>query len=193
MQRDTSGANQKETQQLEKEIEDDRQQLLNNEVDDLIESMKELYDKQKEARDAEIEYMETVTENTQYFAEWASNIMSDWQSVDDMQAWYLENDPSAQDMTIEQIEVYLNEIEDKYSDYLQYVAILATDFTTEQEELNSAINEMYENTETNVENIGTVTQEMAQAAADKAIEEATRARDEAKDKLDETQQKIIET
>ena len=193
MQRDTSGANQKETQQLEKEIEDDRQQLLNNEVDDLIESMKELYDKQKEARDAEIEYMETVTENTQYFAEWASNIMSDWQSVDDMQAWYLENDPSAQDMTIEQTEVYLNEIEDKYSDYLQYVAVLATDFTTEQEELNSAINEMYNNTKTNVENIGTVTQEMAQIAADKTIEEATRARDEAKDKLDETKQKITET
>lgn len=193
MQRDTSGANQKETQQLEKEIEDDRQQLLDNEVDNLIESMKELYDKQKEARDAEIEYMETVTENTQYFAEWASNIMSDWQSVDDMQAWYLENDPAAQDMTIEQTEVYLNEIGDKYSDYLQYIAVLATDFTTEQEELNSAITEMYENTETNVENIGTVTQEMAQTATDKAIEEATRARDEAKDKLDETQQKITET
>ena len=38
MQRDTSGANQKETQQLVKEIEDDRQQLLNNEVDVLIKS-----------------------------------------------------------------------------------------------------------------------------------------------------------
>ena len=193
MQRDTSGANQKETQQLDKEIEDNRQQLLDNEVDNLIESMKELYDKQKEARDAEIEYMEAVTENTQYFAEWASNIMSDWQSVDDMKAWYLENDPAAQDMTAEQTEVYLNEIGDKYSDYLQYVAVLTTDFTTEQEELNSAITEMYENTGTNVENIGTVTQEMAQTAADKAIEEATRARDQAKDKLDETQQKITET
>ena len=193
MQRDTSGANQKETQQLDKEIEDNRQQLLDNEVDNLIESMKELYDKQKEARDAEIEYMEAVTENTQYFAEWASNIMSDWQSVDDMKAWYLENDPAAQDKTAEQTEVYLNEIGDKYSDYLQYVAVLTTDFTTEQEELNSAITEMYENTGTNVENIGTVTQEMAQTAADKAIEEATRARDQAKDKLDETQQKITET
>ena len=193
MQRDTSGANQKETQQLDKEIEDNRQQLLDNEVDNLIESMKELYDKQKEARDAEIEYMEAVTENTQYFAEWASNIMSDWQSVDDMKAWYLENDPAAQDKTAEQTEVYLNEIGDKYSDYLQYVAVLTTDFTTEQEELNSAITEMYENTGANVENIGTVTQEMAQTAADKAIEEATRARDEAKDKLDETQQKITET
>ena len=193
LQRDTSGANQKEVLTLQNEIEDDRQNLLDSEIDSMIESMKELYEKQKEARDAEIEYMEEVTEDTQYFAEWASNIMSTWQSAEDMQTWYLENDPNAQDMTVEQTEVYLNEIGDKYSNYVQYVATLATDFTTEQEELNSAMNEMYENTSTNVENIGTVTQDLAQAAADKAIEEATKARDDAKDKLEETQKKIDET
>jgi TP901 family phage tail tape measure protein len=193
LQRDTSGANQKEVLTLQNEIEDDRQNLLDSEIDSMIESMKELYEKQKEARDAEIEYMEEVTEDTQYFAEWAANIMSTWKSAEDMQAWYLENDPNAQDMTVEQTEVYLNEIGDKYSDYVQYIATLATDFTTEQEELNAAINEMYENTSTNVENIGTVTQDLAQAAADKAIEEATKARDDAKDKLEETQKKIDET
>lgn len=193
LQRDTSGANQKEVLTLQNEIEDDRQNLLDSEIDSMIESMKELYEKQKEARDAEIEYMEEVTEDTQYFAEWASNIMSTWKSAEDMQAWYLENDPNAQDMTVEQTEVYLNEIGDKYSDYVQYIATLATDFTTEQEELNAAMNEMYENTSTNVENIGTVTQDLAQAAADKAIEEATKARDDAKDKLEETQKKIDET
>lgn len=193
LQRDTSGTNQKEVLTLQNEIEDDRQNLLDSEIDSMIESMKELYEKQKEARDAEIEYMEEVTEDTQYFAEWASNIMSTWQSAEDMQSWYLENDPNAQDMTVEQTEVYLNEIGDKYSDYVQYVATLATDFTTEQEELNAAMNEMYENTSTNVENIGTVTQDLAQAAADKAIEEATKARDDAKDKLEETQKKIDET
>ena len=193
LQRDTSGANQKEVLTLQNEIEDDRQNLLDSEIDSMIESMKELYEKQKEARDAEIEYMEEVTEDTQYFAEWASNIMSTWKSAEDMQAWYLENDPDAQDMTVEQTEVYLNEIGDKYSDYVQYVATLSTDFTTEQEELNAAMNEMYENTSTNVENIGTVTQDLAQAAADKAIEEATKARDDAKDKLEETQKKIDET
>ena len=193
LQRDTSGANQKEVLTLQNEIEDDRQNLLDSEIDSMIESMKELYEKQKEARDAEIEYMEEVTEDTQYFAEWASNIMSTWQSAEDMQTWYLENDPNAQDMTVEQTEVYLNEIGDKYSDYVQYIATLATDFTTEQEELNAAMNEMYENTSTNVENIGTVTQDLAQAAADKAIEEATKARDDAKDKLEETQKKIDET
>lgn len=193
LQRDTSGANQKEVLSLQNEIEDDRQNLLDSEVDNLIESMKELYEKQKEARDAEIEYMEEVTDNAQYFADWASNIMSTWQSVEDMQAWYLENDPEAQDMTVEQTEVYLNQIKQDYSDYIQYIALSATDFATDQEELNAAINEMYENTSTNVENIGTTTQEIAQAAADKAIEEATKARDDARDKLEETQKKISET
>lgn len=193
LQRDTSGANRKEVLSLESEIQDDRQNLLDNEVDNIIESMKELYEKQKEARDAEIEYMEEITENAQYFAEWASNIMSTWQSVEDMQAWYLENDPNAQDMTVEQTEVYLNEIGEKYSDYVQYIATLATDFTTEQEELNSAINQMYENTSNNVENIGTITQETAQNAANEIIEQATKARDDARDKLQETQDKITET
>lgn len=193
LQRDTSGANQKEVLSLQNEIEDDRQNLLDSEVDNLIESMKELYEKQKEARDAEIEYMEEVTDNAQYFADWASNIMSTWQSVEDMQAWYLENDPEAQDMTVEQTEVYLDQIKQDYSDYIQYIALSATDFATDQEELNAAINEMYENTSTNVENIGTTTQEIAQAAADKAIEEATKARDDARDKLEETQKKISET
>lgn len=193
LQRDTSGINQKEILSLQNEIEDDRQNLLDLEVDNLIESMKELYEKQKEARDAEIEYMEEVTDNAQYFADWASNIMSTWQSVEDMQAWYLENDPEAQDMTVEQTEAYLDQIKQDYSDYIQYIALSTTDFATDQEELNAAINEMYENTSTNVENIGATTQEIAQAAADKAIEEATRARDDARDKLEETQKKISET
>ena len=193
LQRDTSGANQKEVLSLQNEIEDDRQNLLDTEVDNLIESMKELYEQQKEARDAEIEYMEEVTENAQYFADWASNIMSTWQSVEDMQAWYLENDPDAQDMTVEQTEAYLNEIGEKYSDYVQYIAMMATDFTAEQENLNAAINEMFENTSNNVENIGTVTQEIARAAADELIEQATKARDDAADKLNETQQRIAET
>lgn len=193
LQRDTSGANRKEAMSLQNEIEDDRQNLLDSEVDSLIESMKELYEKQKEARDAEIEYMEEVTGNAQYFAEWASNIMSTWQSVEDMQAWYLENDPNAQDMTVEQTELYLNEIEEKYSDYIQYVASTATDFAMNQEELNAAITSMYESTYTNIEDIGTVTQETAQNTADELIAEATEARDDAIDKMNDTQQKIAET
>ena len=71
MQRDTSGANQSEIQSLTDEIDTDRQKLLDTEVDNLVDSLKELYEQQKEARDAEIEYMETVTESADHFAKWA--------------------------------------------------------------------------------------------------------------------------
>lgn len=199
LQRDTSGANRKEAMSLENEIEDDRQNLLDSEVDNLINSMKELYEKQKEARDAEIEYMETVTDNAQYFAEWAANIMASWQSVEDMQAWYLENDPEAQDMTVEQTEAYLNQIEESWTHLVEYAALSATNFTAQQENLTSAMNLMYENTSNNIENLGTVTQETAQKAADDLIAEATRAKNESienaqdvQDEINKTNQKIIE-
>lgn len=192
LQRDTSSANQKEVLSLESEIQDDRQELLDNEVDNLIESMRELYEKQKEARDSEIEYMEEVTENAQYFADWASNIMSTWQSVEDMQSWYLQNDPNAQDMTVEQTEVYLNEIGEKYSNYVSYIATLATDFTADQEALNEAMVTLYENTSNNIENIGTVEQTTAENTAAELIAKATEARDKIIDKIKDTEDKIAE-
>ena len=113
MQRDTSGANQSEIQSLTAEIDTDRQKLLDTEVDNLVDSLKELYEQQKEARDAEIEYMETVTESADHFAKWAQEIMATWTSAEDMPAWYLQNNPDAQDMTVEQTETYLNELSKK--------------------------------------------------------------------------------
>nr|DAE78223.1 MAG TPA: hypothetical protein [Caudoviricetes sp.] len=42
MQRDTSGANRKESLSLEEEIKDDQQNLLDQEVDNIIDNMKSL-------------------------------------------------------------------------------------------------------------------------------------------------------
>lgn len=88
MQRDT-GTNRKEVISIGQEIKDDRQKLLDNEIDNLIGSMKELYDKQKEARDLEIKAMEAATENMQLINETRSNII--WfTNVGDYQSWLLE-------------------------------------------------------------------------------------------------------
>lgn len=190
LRRDTSQTNQKEILTLENEVQDDRQNILDNEVDNIIESMRELYEKQKEARDTEIEYMEEVTENAQYFAEWASNIMSTWQSVEDMQSWYLENDPNAQDMTIEQTEVYLDKIGEKYSNYVLYITELSNDFTKDQNELNAAMNEMYSNTQNNIEDTGTLIQENAQKTADELEKEAEKAYEDAAKNLAEIRQEM---
>lgn len=192
MSRDTSEANQKEVQSLEKEIENDRQEVLDSEIDNIINSMKELYEKQKEARDAEIEYMEEVSENTQNFAEWANNIMSTWTSLEDMQGWYLENNPEVENMTPEQVEAYMNELEENYTTYAQYMALKAIDFTTDQEALNNAINDMYLHTETNISDIGSTIQSTAQDAANAAIEEANRAVADAKKAWDEGKQDALD-
>jgi hypothetical protein len=193
MQRDTSGANQKEVQQLEKEVEDDQQNLLDSEVDNLIESMQELYEKQKEARDLEIEAMEAETENMQAINETAMTIMAGFQSVEDYQAWLLENDKTIEDMTATQTEQYLDEAKETFSGYAQYVALTAEDMQLRADEINKQADLVFENTNENVSNIGTTIQELAVAAADKAEEEAKEAYDDAVEKMNETQDKIDET
>lgn len=109
MQRDTSGTNRKEVISIGQEIKDDRQKLLDNEIDNLIGSMKELYDKQKEARDLEIKAMEAATENMQLINETASNIISGFTNVGDYQSWLLENNSSVKDMTAAQLSSILKE------------------------------------------------------------------------------------
>lgn len=193
MQRDTSGANQKDVQKLEKEIEDDRQDLLDNEIDNLIDSMKELYETQKEARDLEIEAMEEQTENMQLINEMALSIITDFQSVEDYQAWLLENDKSVEDMTATQTEQYLEDAKETFSGYARYVALTTEEIGLRTDEINQKADEVFENTNENVSNIGTTIQDLAVAASDLAIEEAKEAYDEAVKNMNETQNKIDET
>ena len=193
MQRDTSGANQKEVQKLEKEVEDDQQNLLDSEIDNLIESMQELYEKQKEARDLEIEAMEEETENMQAINETAMTIMAGFQSVEDYQAWLLENDKTVEDMTVTQTEQYLDEAKETFAEYAQYVALTTEDMQLRADEINKQADLVFENTNENVSNIGTTIQELAVAASDKAEEEAKEAYDDAVEKMNETQKKIDET
>lgn len=193
MQRDTSGANQKEVLSLEQEIEDDRQNLLDNEIDNLIDSMKELYDKQKEARDLEIEAMEAATENMQLINETALNIISGFETTEDYQAWLLENDTSIQDMTTAQTEQYLEEAKETFSGYAQYAALTTEEIKLRTDEINQKADEMFTNTSENITNIGTIIQDTTEKAKQDAIDEAQEAYDNAVEKMNDTQTKITET
>ncbi len=122
MSRDTSGANRSQIASLESELEDDREKLLDNAVDNVIDQLSELYEKQKETRDAEIEMMEATTEAAEQYAQWAEEIMSTWKSQEDMNAWLLDNDPALQDMTIAQQEQYFLNWEDNYSKIITFQA-----------------------------------------------------------------------
>lgn len=193
MQRDTSGANQKEVQSLEKEIDEDRQSLLDSEVDNLIESMRELYEKQQEARELEIEAMEAAAENMQVINETALNIISGFQTAEDYQAWLMENDTSVEDMTVTQTEAYLDEAKKTFSGYARYVALTVEDMALRTDEINANADAVFENTSENVTIIGTTIQDLAETATDKAEAEAKEAYDDAVDKWNKTQEKITET
>lgn len=214
MRRDTSGANAIETQNLEKEIQDNREELLSSSVDNIINNLKELYEMQKEERELELEYMEEATANTEKFAEWSSNIMNSWTSLEDMQSWFLENNKETQDYTVEQTEKYLFELEDSFIAYQNYIGLKYSDISANSQFITDEINALYNSTSENVSNVGDVTQRVAEEAAQTAIEQAQKAVEEAQnavvdaenawqeaqesyneamEKLQETQQEIVET
>ena len=190
MSRDTSGANAKDILKLEKEVTDDREKLLDDNIDAVINDMKELYEKQAEARDAEIEYMESVTENAQYFNEWAQNIMASWESIDDMQDWFLSNDSNVQDMTVEQTEQYIDDIQSKWTDLITYQSLKVTDFKANTENINAEMTNLYNTTSENISSVGTNIQLVAEKAAQDAEKAAQKARDEAQKTYNDTLQKI---
>lgn len=192
MQRDTSGANRKEILNIEREIEEDRENLLDNEIDNLIDSMKDLYDKQKEARDLEIEAMEAATENMQLINETALNIISGFTTAEDYQSWLLSNNPAIKDMTIAQTEQYLEEAKEIFSGYAQYAALTSEEISLKTEEILKKENEIFENTSENISNLGTVIQDLAEKNSQKAIEEAQKAYQDTIDRMNETQEKINE-
>lgn len=190
MQRDTSGSNAKDIQKLENDIEQDRQKLLDDNIDALINNMREVYEKQAETRDAEIDYMESVTENAQYFSEWAKNIMDSWNSVEDMQDWFLTNDKDVEDMSVEQTELYINDIQDKWKDLITYQSLQVVDFKANTDNINAEMTNLYQSTSENISNVGTNIQAVAEKAAQDAIDAAQKTRDEAQKTYDDTVKKI---
>ena len=103
MQRDTSGLYAKDTLSLENEIEDDRQKLLDETVDNMLETMKEMYEDQKEANEQKIEALNELVDEGALTRE-AVQIISTWQSTDDMIAWMFENNTNIEDMSEAKLE-----------------------------------------------------------------------------------------
>lgn len=192
MRRDTSGTNAKEIQSLEQEIESDREKLLDNSIDSIVNNMKELYEKQAEARDAEIEYMEAVTENAQYFSDWAASIMASWNSQEDMQAWFLDNDKAIEDMTVEQQELYISDLKEKWTDLVTYQSTQLVDVNANMDNINQTMNNLLTDLDENATTKGQEIITIAQHTADEAVKSAEKARDSAKEAIEETEKKIVE-
>lgn len=192
MARDTSGANAKDIKSLEEEVAKDRQDLLDKNVDNIIDSMKELYEKQAEARDAEIEYMEAVTENAQYFADWASSIMSSWQSSEDMVDWFMQNDKQTEDMTVEQQELYIQDLQDKWTDLVNYQGLKLIDFQENADEIEVHTDLLLNNLTENSTSTAQYLIDNANKVAEEQIKSAKEAYDDAVDKMNKTKEEYKE-
>jgi len=127
LQRDTSGANEKETKKLEEEIQDDRQQLLDDKVDDIIENLKSTYELQAEVRDLEIEQKEIALEEKNYISE-AANILRNMTGGSDIIAWMIENNKDWDTYTTEQQEKFISEWEKLGNDWATYLAQEETEY-----------------------------------------------------------------
>lgn len=129
LQRDTSGANQKQVQSLQKEIEKDRQSMLDNAVDDVVNSLKELYETQKETRDIELQYQETLLENSNYIAE-ANSLLQSWKTVDDMRNWMWEHTTDMDKMSDQAVEKLTEDWAEMFDTIQTYNTLTTQEFST---------------------------------------------------------------
>lgn len=191
LRRDTSGTNQKDVLSLEDEVQQDREKLLDDEVDSLIDSMKEMYETQKEARDAEIEYLEDVLDAADLYKE-AAEIISNWASQEDMTSWFFENNPEVESMTVEKLEQYRDELEELYNAREVYMTTSTVDFTnalqTTQGEVEATIATISETlTDEADRSLGEVQEKVAEAQ-----EKAREALQDALDALADAQSSVAD-
>lgn len=191
LKRDTSGTNQKDVLSLEDEVQQDREKLLDDEVDSLIDSMKEMYETQKEARDAEIEYLEDVLDAADLYKE-AAEIISNWASQEDMASWFFENNPEVESMTVEKLEQYRDELEELYNAREVYMTTSTVDFTnalqTTQGEVEATISAISETlTDEADRSLGEVQEKVADAQ-----EKAREALQDALDALADAQSSVAD-
>lgn len=122
MSRDTSGANALETQKLEKEVQKDREQLLDESIDSVIENMQKLAEKQDELRQVEIELKEALLDNTAYWNQQAEQVASGFQAAEDYVEWFKNTAAGLNEQTATQFEVTMNEAREKFNNASEAIA-----------------------------------------------------------------------
>lgn len=131
MQRDTSGANELETRQLEKEVQDDRQSLLDSAIDEVIDGLSKLYESQQELRDEEIELKEALLDNTAYWNSQAEGLAASFTSTEEYMNYMAGLSTEFAEMTLAQQEQKLNEYGETYAQASAYMAMVAMDNASE--------------------------------------------------------------
>lgn len=127
MQRDTSGANELETRQLKKEIEDDRQNLLDEAIDNVIDGLSKLYESQQELRDSEVELKDALLENTLYWNSQAEGLATSFTSAEEYAQFLSLLSTEYASLTLAMQQEKLNEYGEEFSQASMYLAMTAMD------------------------------------------------------------------
>lgn len=157
IQRDTSGVNELETRQLEEEIEEDRQKLLDDAIDQIIEGLSKLYESQQELRDSEMELKDALLDNTLYWNTQAEGLAGSFESAEEYAAFLSSLSKEYSMMTLAQQQLKLQEYGDTYTAATEYMAMQAMDVSS------STGNFIVETMTITGEEIGTIVANTAEA------------------------------
>ena len=137
--RDTSGTQQLEAQKLQQEVEKDRTQLLDDTIDDVVDSLKEMYELQQESREVEIEYMESMLDNAELIKQ-ANEVLQNIDSNEDLVNWFMANKDLSQ-MTAAELELEKKNWNDLYDAKILYEKQSKMDFDKYLEATQAEIND----------------------------------------------------
>lgn len=205
MQRDTSGANQLETAKLEEEIEESREDLLDEAIDDVIEELKRMYDLEAERNETELQLKEALLDNTAFWNQKAQGIAASFTSAEEYMEYMSNLSTEFADMTLAQQQEKLAEYGQTFEEATEYMAIVAMESTSETQDFVLDVvnttgeevgNVIVETSETFTTEVTRMFDEVTAAfvedmkKAENAIIDARKALSDANEKLAEYQQEL---
>ena len=191
MQRDTSGGNLADTRSLQKEVQDDRQDLLDNAVDNIIDGLKEMYELQQESREAEIEYRKTLIDEGVLMQE-VTTALSNINSAQDLVDWFYQNTADLSTMSAEQIQLEEDSWRELYDSKMSWLVTSQTDFNSSLKVTQDDINNTISSTTETLTSSAQTTLDQVQSEVTENIQTAKDNLTEALDSLKEAQNNLTE-
>lgn len=191
MQRDTSGGNLADTRSLQKEVQDDRQDLLDNAVDNIVDGLKEMYELQQESREAEIEYRKTLIDEGVLMQE-VTAALSNINSAQDLVDWFYQNTTDLSAMSTEQIQLEEDSWRELYDSKMSWLVTSQTDFNSSLKVTQDDINNTISSTTETLTSSAQTTLDQVQSEVTENIQTAKDNLTEALDSLKEAQNNLTE-
>lgn len=167
LRRDTSRGNAVEVKSLEKEVQDDRTSLLDSAVDDIIEKLREFYELQKEQRELEITYQETLIDDVALMKE-ATEALQKIQTSDELVNWWKENVTEMEKMSDEKLQKEKQDWAELFKKKTEYVT-----------SVDDTVLESIQNSEKNLKDVADKTEEIVRTTSEGITELASKSLEEA--------------